>query len=75
MYHTIEFDEAMTLDLEISPKHHLERVSVPKGTRMRVQLRPHIMETEGGPVEVADLFFEDGTASRWVRFSSFSFVD
>jgi len=33
------------------------------------------METEDGPVEVADLFFADGTTTRRVRFESFSFVD
>jgi len=75
MYHTIEFDEPLTLDLEISRKHPLERLSVAKGTRLRAQVRPRILETERGPVEVADLFFEDGSAARSVRFSSFSFID
>jgi len=75
MYHTIEFDEALTLDLELTRKHPLERVSILKGTRLRAQLRPHVLESDEGPIEVADLFFEDGTTSRGVRFSSFSFVD
>ena len=75
MYHTIEFDEALTLDLEISRKQPAERLSVAKGARMRAQLRPHVLETEAGPVEAADLFFEDGTTSRSVPFASFSFVD
>lgn len=75
MYHTLKFDEALTLDVEISRKQPLEQVSVRKGARVRAQVRPHILETEGGPVEVADLFFEDGTASRGVRFASFRFVD
>jgi len=75
MYHTIEFDKSLTLDLETSRNHPLERVSISKGTRVRVQLRPHVLETKDGPVEAADLFFEDGTASRAVPFASFSFVD
>ena len=75
MYHTIEFDEPLTLDLEISAKQPLERVSVKKGTRLRAQVRPYVTQTEEGPVEVADLFFDDGTTTRRVRFSSFSFVD
>jgi len=75
MYHTIEFDEPLTLDLEISARHPLERVSVKKGTRLRAQVRPHVVQTEDGPVEVADLFFDDGTTTRRVRFSSFSFVE
>jgi hypothetical protein len=75
MYHVIEFTEALTLDLEISSKHPLERVAVEKGTRQRAQLRPYIVETEDGPAEVADLFFQDGTTARGVAFASFVFVD
>ncbi|HZY90809.1 MAG TPA: hypothetical protein VFE78_38650 [Gemmataceae bacterium] len=75
MYHVIEFTEALTLDLEISSKHPLERVAVEKGTRQRAQLRPYIVETEDGPAEVADLFFQDGTTARGIAFASFAFVD
>lgn len=75
MYHTIAFDEALTLDLEISRKQPLERLPVAPGARLRAQLKPHVIDTVDGPVEVADLFFEDGTASRAVPFASFSFVD
>jgi hypothetical protein len=38
-------------------------------------VKPGVLETEDGPVEVADLFFADGTATRQIRFASFSFVD
>jgi len=75
MYHVIEFTESLTLDLEVSSKHPLERIAVQPGTRQRAQLRPHVVETEDGPAEVADLFFQDGTTARGVRFASFSFVD
>lgn len=75
MFHLIEFDEALTLDLEVSRKQPLERISVAKGTRRRVQLRPYVLETTDGLIEVADLYFEDGTASRAVRFDSFSFAE
>jgi len=33
------------------------------------------METKSGPVETADLFFEDGSTIRAVRFAWFRFVD
>jgi hypothetical protein len=33
------------------------------------------VEAEDGPVEVADLFFQDGTTTRGIRFASFSFVE
>jgi hypothetical protein len=75
MYHVIEFTQELLTDLEISRKHHLERLLLQKGTRLRVQLKPYVMETATGLVEVADLFLEDGTATRRVPFSCFSFVE
>jgi hypothetical protein len=75
MYHTIRFADDFVVDLEISPKHYLERVQIRKGTRMRAQLKPYVVETDDGFVEVADLFFEDGTATRGVPFESFCFIN
>jgi hypothetical protein len=75
MYHTIRFNEGMTVDLEVSPKQPLERLCIAKGARFRAQLRPHVIDTPDGPVEAADLFFADGTAVRGVPFERFSFVD
>jgi hypothetical protein len=45
------------------------------GTRVQAQIKPYVVETEDGPVEVADLFFADGTAARGVLFEAFSLVD
>ncbi|HLN27305.1 MAG TPA: hypothetical protein VK395_06145 [Gemmataceae bacterium] len=75
MYHTIEFAEGFMVDLEISPKHWLERMLIRRGTRLQAQIKPYVVETDDGPVEVADLFFADGTTTRMVPFESFSFVD
>ncbi len=75
MYHLIEFNASFTADLEVSPKQRLERLRVRKGTRANVCLRPYVVETAGGPVEVADLFFEDGTVTRLVPFEQFRFVE
>jgi len=75
MYHRIEFVAKFTLDLEISSKHPLERLLIQKGTRLRAQVKPYVAETAAGPVEMADLFFEDGTVTRRVRFALFSFVE
>ena len=75
MYHSIEFAAEINADMEISPKHPLERVRIEKGARRRAQIKPHIVETDEGPVEAADLFFEDGTTIRKVPFASFQFVD
>jgi hypothetical protein len=75
MYHTIEFLVAFVADLEVSPKHPLERMLIRRGTRLRAEIKPYVVETEDGPVEVADLFFADGTTTRMVRLGRFSFVD
>jgi hypothetical protein len=75
MYHTIEFTAEFSGDLELSRKQRLERIQLRSGTRVRVQIRPRVVETPDGPLEVADLFFEDGTATRGVPFASFAFLD
>jgi hypothetical protein len=75
MYHTIEFSVEFMVDLEISPKHWLERMLIRRGTRLQAQIKPYVVETEDGPVEVADVFFADGTTTRRVPFEWFSFVD
>jgi hypothetical protein len=74
MYHTIEFTKDLVFDLEISPRHRLEKVLISRGTRLQAQLKPYAVEGRGGPVEVADLFFVDGTTTRMVPFECFSFV-
>ncbi len=75
MYHTIEFITELLLDLEISRKKPLERTLIEAGTCLRAQIKPYVVETEDGPVEVADLFLEDGTSTSMVRFACFRFVD
>ncbi len=75
MYHTVEFNAEFVLDLEISPRQPLERILIRKGTRLPAQVRSYVVETAEGPVEVSDLFFEDGSATRLVRCACFSIVD
>jgi len=75
MYHTIEFAVAFWMDIEISPKHRLERVGVKKGQRLKVHVRTYVVESTAGPLEVADLFFEDGSATRQMPCGCFKFVD
>ncbi len=75
MYHTIEFAAEFTTDLEVSRERPLERLRVMPGDRVRAQVRPYVLEAGDGPIEVADLFFEDGTATRRVPFALFSFVE
>jgi hypothetical protein len=73
MFHPLVFRFAFTGDREISPKHRLERLRIPEGVRLPAQVRPYVVETQVVPVEVADLFFEDGTATRGVPFACFRF--
>jgi hypothetical protein len=75
MYHTIRFAAEFVGDLEVSPERRLERLLIRPGTCLQAQVRPYVVEGEGGPVEVADLFFEDGTATRTVPFACFAFVE
>lgn len=75
MYHTIEFAADMHPDLEVSPKKPLEKVRIEKGSRHQAQLKPYVVETENGLVEVADLYFIDGRVARRVPFEKFALVD
>jgi hypothetical protein len=75
VYHTIEFADDLTIDLESSPRHRLEQLMLRKGTRLSAEIKPYVVETREGPVEVADLFFEDDTVARCVPFAHFRFVD
>jgi hypothetical protein len=75
MYHTIEFHSDLVVTVEVSPTQLLERLRIPKGTRCSAQVKPSVVQTPHGPVEVADLFFEDGTVTRSVLFERFAFVD
>ena len=75
MYHTIEFRRELLVDLEVSPKLPLERLALRQGTRTKAQIKPYVIETENGLIEVADLYFADGTTIRKVPFESFSFVE
>ena len=75
MFHTIEFAVELKTDLERSPSDKLERVTFRQGTRVPAQIRPYVIEGAEGPIEVADLFFEDGSTVRQVPFAWFSLVD
>ena len=75
MYHTIEFSTEVYADLETSPKHPLRRVCIRPGPRVKAEIKPYVIEGKKGPVEVADLFFAGGTATRRVPFKCFSLVD
>lgn len=74
MYHTIEFVVDFVADIEVSPRKPLEQMRIVAGSRRCAELKPHVVETSKGPVEVADLFFEDGTSTRMIAYSCFTLV-
>jgi hypothetical protein len=75
MYHSLEFRLKGLAALETPGKAPLQQVVIKPGTRLRAHVKPHVVESALGPVEVADLFLEDGSVARGVRFASFSFVE
>ena len=75
MYHTIEFRLKGLAELETPGKPQLERLLIEQGTRLNAQIKPRVVESERGPDEVADLFLEDGSVARAVRYATFIFVD
>jgi hypothetical protein len=75
MHHLIAFPVQVTADLEVPGQARLARALIRPGMRLAAQVRPYVVETPEGPVEVADLFFEDGTTAHGIPFASFRFVD
>jgi hypothetical protein len=75
MYHNIEFRLKGLAELEIPGKSQLERVVIKQGTRVRADIAPYVDETAWGPIEMADLFLEDGSVARAVRYATFTFLD
>jgi hypothetical protein len=75
VFHTIEFRAGFTADVAVSARQRLERVRIRKGTQVCVHLMPRIIETTQGPVETADICFEDGSVAHAVPFEVFRFVE
>lgn len=75
MYHNIEFRLKAVVALETAGTGRMQQVEIKPATRLRAHVKPYVVESDFGPVETADLFFEDGAVARGVRFASFSFLD
>jgi len=75
MFHEIEFRWVVLAEVERPGQALLEKVVIQEGTRLHANLRPYLAESPDGPIEVADLFFEDGSTARAVRFAAFRFLD
>jgi hypothetical protein len=66
MYHLITFLRKRWVDLEQPNGKPPVTVRLRRGTVRRARVRPRVLEYHRGPVEAADLYFEDGTAARGV---------
>jgi hypothetical protein len=75
VYHRIEFNTGCIVRLQPPGRAVLAPVVILPGTRVRAEVRHSVVEMAGGPVEVADLLFEDGSRAYRLPCSSFSFVD
>jgi hypothetical protein len=75
VYHVIAFVAGVWADREWDSRRPAERVLLRGGSRVRAQVRPRILAGRYGPVEAADLFFEDGTVVRKMPFALFAFAD
>ena len=73
MYHGLRFRSDCQLGLQVPGKGKLERVMMRKGTVIEAQVRPHVEETEKGPVECADLDLKGDGILLSVRMKCFSF--
>ena len=75
MNHRIEFRLPRVFNVEVPGKARMVRIIIKKGLRLRVHLKPYVLESDEGPLEVADLFLRDGSIARAVRFAAFQFLD
>lgn len=73
--HTIEFRWVVLAEADRPDYALLQRVVIREGTRMHVRIKPYVAESPDGPIEVADLYLEDGSTLRAVRFAAFRFLD
>jgi hypothetical protein len=71
----IEFVSDWRADLERRSSQRMEQGLFSRGTRCCAEVRPRITEQDSGPMETADLYFDDGTIARRVPFAAFAFAD
>jgi hypothetical protein len=75
MVHAIQFRWVVVAELDRPGRADRQRVIIRVGTRLHANIKPYVVESREGPVEVADLRFEDGSVARAVQFAAFRFLD
>ena len=75
MCHQIEFCWAVFADVE-RPGYALgQRMIIKFGERLTARIQPYVVESACGPVEMANLYLEDGAIVTGVRYAAFRFLD
>src|SRR5439155_23731759 len=75
MLHRIEFRWLVLAEIDRPEYALLQRIVIKEGTRLSAKIKPYVAESPDGPIEVADLYLEDGSVARAVRFAAFRFLD
>jgi hypothetical protein len=75
MVHAIEFRWVVLAQVDRPEYSDQQQVVIKKGTRLHTHIKPYVVESHDGPLEVADLYLDDGSVARAVRFAAFQFLD
>ena len=75
MVHAIEFRWVVLAEVDRPEYAYPQRVVIKERTRLHAHIKPYVVESPDGPVEVADLHLDDGSVARAVRFAAFRFLE
>jgi hypothetical protein len=75
MIHRIEFRWLVLAEIDGPEYGLIQSVVIKQGTRLSAKIKPYVAESPDGPIEVSDLYLEDGSVVRAVRFAAFQFLD
>ena len=75
MLHRIEFRWLVLAEIDRPEYALMQRIVIKEGTQFSAKIKPYVAESPDGPIEVADLYLDDGSVLRAVRFAAFRFLD
>jgi len=75
MLHQVEFRWLVLAEVNRPEYALMQRIVIREGTRLSAKIKPYVAESPDGPIEVADLYLENGSVARAVRFAAFRFLD
>ena len=75
MFHSIEFRWLVLTEIDGPEYGRMQGVVINEGTRLSAKIKPYLAESPDGPIEMADLYLEDSSLIRAVRFAAFQVLD